>query len=274
MKPKNEQTSLDFSRAKRLLDDLKSATRRSLSAQILLGKELCRLKRKLGFIRGRHVSSAKLADDGNGSNRTWPEWCKAELDGLADRTANRYIQIFDAALERAKRNKTKEPEACRLLLTPAAALTGDEVELLAACVDRLVDQETQAGLLEELGIVKPSNKTTGGDTSAHRKEKEWHALEDQAVFLFSSVTRQLGEVEKEIFSVRTHADYRFLLEELPITSDSDRKPSLMSIKECLEEILNGKIAGLVKELDAAIERKMHGLPLKRERRKSKTTAKS
>lgn len=278
---KTPDQNLDWTRACKLLADLKLSTRRSLSAQVLLGGELKSIKGRLGSARGAHKTGS-IGRFGR-MEETWDSHCQTVL-GIAERTANRYIQIFESGRTRvlARKNAAKRenrPEdfalwerVCVLMDSPSAELTGDELEELAVHVHELVDHDTQAGLLEELGIKKAPHKLTGGDTSAHRKEREWGTLDDQAIMLFSSVVRRFGEVEKEIFGVRTHAHYQFLLEELPLTSDEDGKPCLMGIKECLEEILNGKLGGLVKELDAAIERKMHGPPPKRVRRKSPKSA--
>lgn len=264
-----DQTS-EWSRARGLLADLKSATRRSLSAQILLGKDLASLKRKLGFTPGgdRKGSSRQIGD----LIRTWPEWCAKELEGTSDRTADRWIQCFEAALKRAKARKSKEPNACRLLEIPAAELTGDELEQLETCVDRLVDQDTQAGLLEELRIVKPSNKLTGGDTSASAKPARQMTLEEWAKETFQRIPREFDELERDIFRIKDAPEYRLLLQELPIDSPEDGAASLMGIKECLERVLGGGLAKILKDVESAIDAKMHGTPPKRSRRKLITTS--
>jgi hypothetical protein len=262
----------EWSRARGLLAELKSATRRSLSAQILLGKELSGLKRKLGFTHGgdRKGSSPHVADL-IGEPRTWKKWCESELQ-ISDDTAARWVQCFEAALKRAKVRKAKEPEAGRLLEIPAAELTGDELELLAAVVDRLVDQDTQAGLLEELGIVKPSKKLEGGDTSAFKKGERQMTMGEWAKEVFQRIPREFDELERGIFRIKDAPEYRLLLQELPIDSPEDGAASLMGIKECLERVLGGGLAKILADVESAIETKMHGTPPKRSRRNLATTS--
>ena len=262
---KTSDQKSEWSRARGLLTDLKSATRRSLSAQVLLGKELLLLKKKLGFEgSGRRP---KEKPQSVAFVRNWNQWCNEEL-GISDETGNRWIACFEAALKRAKARKSKEPEAHRLLEIPSAELTGDELEKLAGCVDRLVDSETQAGLLEELGIVKPSNKLAGGDTSAFQNPPRQMTLEEWAKESFQQIPREFDKLEREIFRVKDAPEYRLLLQELPIDSPEDGATSLMGIKECLERVLGGGLAKILTDVNAAIEAKMHGTPPKRSRKKS------
>lgn len=265
---KTSDQKSEWSRVRGLLADLKSATRRSLSAQVLLGKELLNLKRKLGFAgSGRRLIEKPQAAVFVRESRTWKAWCEAEL-GISDDTANRYIACFESALKRAKSRNAKEPEACRLLEIPSAELTGDELERLAACIDRLVDSETQVGLLEELGIVKPSNKLAGGDTSAFQNPPRQMTLEEWAKESFQQIPREFDKLEREIFRVKDAPEYRLLLQELPIDSPEDGATSLMGIKECLERVLGGGLAKILTDVNAAIEAKMYGTAPKRSRKKS------
>ncbi len=267
---KTPEKSPDWSRARGLLADLKTAVRSSLSAQILLGKELFRLKRQLGFTHGgdRKKSIPPRGD----LIRTWPDWCQLEMK-IPDRSCDRYIACFEAALKRAKARKSKEPEACRLLEIPAAELTGDEVNLLAACIDRLVDGDTQAGLLEELGIVKPSKKLEGGDTSAFQQPPRQLTLGEWATETFRKIPEEFDELERSIFRVKDAPNYQLLLQELPIDSPDDGAASLMGIKECLERVLGGGLAKILADVNAAIEAKMHGTPPKRSRKLTTTSRK-
>lgn len=263
---KTSDQESEWSRCRGLLADLKSATRRSLSAQVLLGKELLLLKKKLGFEgSGRRP---KEKPQSAVFVRNFRQCCEEEL-GISDDSGNRWIACFEAALKRAKARKSKEPEACRLLEIPAAELTGDELEKLAACVDQLVDGETQAGLLEELGIVKPSSKTTGGDTSEFQTPPRHLTLGEWATETFQKIPREFDKLEREIFRIKDAPEYRLLLLELPIDSPDDGAASLMGIKECLERVLGGGLAKILTDIDSAIDAKMHGTPPKR-RKNSQT----
>ena len=255
----------EWSRARDLLADLKSATRRSLSAQVLLGKELKRHKNRLGARRGAH-KGGPLGQFGP-MEKTWENLCKEELD-LPKKTADRYIQCYEAALKLAKDCKSEEPEACLLLEVPAAALSGDEVEKLAKYIDQLVYHDTQAGLLEELGIGnKSDNGLKGGKTNPSKKEPATLSLDVWAQTLFSVIPREIAAIEKTIFSTKDHPDYKLLLQQLPVDRPEDGKPCLIGIKECLERLLHGRLAIVLKDVDEAIGKKMHGPPIKRKSEK-------
>lgn len=236
--------------------DLKSAVRRSLSAQVLLGRELATLKKELGFSHGRNQWTPQVA-----VSKNWGEWCKTELD-ISDDTANRWIRCYERALDLAKRKKAQCPEALTLLKASPSDLSAAQLTLLADCVHQLVTGETQAGLLAELKMVKPSEPTPGGDTSGAGKGDEDAAFDQMATDLFSEITRKCGVLKKTIFNTRNGIDYRVFLAELPIQSE-DGKPSLMSIKRELEEVFNGDLANVLKDVEAAIQNKMPTNPGRR-----------
>lgn len=266
MKPKIESNAVDWTRAKGLLADLKSAARRSLAAQILLGKELDFLKKSLGFAGSGRRPKEKPQVAVFNDPTTWQAWCKAELD-VSDDAVDRWIKCYEAALERAKRtnNKKSHPHAVRLLQMPAAEMDGSEIEALAACVERLVDRTTQQGLLFELGILKDTG-LKGGDTSEFRKEYEPSPLDAMAHALFSDIARKLDGVKKEILSTRHHTDYRLLLQELPLDSPGPLSPSLHGIKFALEEVIQGDLSKIIADINEAINRKMQGPAPKRVRK--------
>lgn len=276
----------EWSRARGLLADLKSAARRSLSAQILLGKELLLLKKKLGFVgSGRRPKEKPQVAV---IVRNWDQWCRSEL-GISADTGDRYIACFDYALSRAKACKTNEPEAFRLLVTPAAELTGDELDSLAAHVGRLVKWDgaaerplTQAQILEELGIVKPSKKLEGGDTSAFKKGDRQMTLEEWAKESFEQIPMKFDDLESEILRIKGSPLYAEVLTSLELDSP-DAVASLVGIKEslqsvldkakaCLERVLKGDLAKMLETVEGAIEEKMHGPAPKRSRKKTSHVA--
>lgn len=281
---KNTAQNPEWSRARGLLADLNKAARIGVSAQILLGKELSVFKRKLGFTHGskeRFSSQVDTCPLGSFQRvteketpKTWEQWCQAEL-GISYKTADRYIACFEYALGRAKAHKAKVPEAFRLLVTPAAELTGDELERLAEHVSRLVMSEgldgqplTQRQILEELGIVKPAPRV-GGDTSAFKKPGRQMTLGEWATHIFEKIPREFDELERGIFRIKDAPDYRLLLQELPLDSPEDGAISLMGIKECLERVLSGGVGKILTDVESAIEGRMLGdLPKKRTRKLS------
>ncbi len=265
MKPKHQITPAapDWTRAKGLLAELKSAVRRSLSAQVLLGKELSSIKKRLGFIQGRHIITRQIG----GSSKTWDQWCQDELK-IPARTADRWIQCFAAALKKAKARKAKEPKACRLLEIPADELTGDELAALAEVIQGLVDGDTQAGLLEELRIVKPANPTSGGDTSNKSGNGDQVAFEQMVFDLFSEITSGFGQLEKKIFRGRSRAEFQAMLEWIPLASDDKNSPCLYAIRDSLRGVLDGELPKMIEAVESTIrEKERPGMPAKRGRGK-------
>lgn len=256
MKP-NQQTTPpapDWTRAKSLLSELKISVRRSLSAQVLLGKELATIKRRLfphgGVRKGSSGHDVHL--------KTWDQWCKGEL-GICARTGNRWIDCFDLALERAKKRKCTEPQAARLLEIPADELTGDELEALAQVVQGLVAGDTQAGLLEELRIVKRSNSREGGDTSQNRNGAE-AAFEQMVKDMFSKIRSGSGDLEKRIYRGCNGALFHAALEKLPLESEDKDAPTLSGIRDelsgvldDLRGVLDGELPKMLKSVDLAIK---------------------
>lgn len=257
----------DWTRARGLLVELKSAVRRSLSAQVLLGKELFGLKRRLGYLG----KGANRGPEGQFvvTGKSWDQICREEL-GICSKTADRWIDCYDVALTRAKARKAKEPEAARLLMIPAAELTGDELEGLAACVDRLVKHDTQADLLYELGILKDT-RLEGGDTSAFRKDgTDAVDIEAEASSFFKGLCIDTAKIERFAGRLRASENFQPFLYALPLSHpEPTRVICLMDLKARLEEVLGGDLDKLLVEVSKAIEAKMHGNAPKRIRRKSR-----
>lgn len=266
MKPNQQTTPAapSWARAKGLLADLKSAVRRSLAAQVLLGKELSNLKQRLGFTHGgdRKGSSRQFGDF-----NSWDKYCQEEIE-IPARSADRWIQCFLAALKRAKARKAREPQASRLLEIPADELTGDELEALADLVNGLVDGETQAGLLEELGIVRPSKPTPGGDTSGGEENlaAAGNPVAMAAIF-FRNIFNDLSEIERQVSRSRLDENFESRLYALPLKpGDSKDMIGLLDYRDQIERIkgtVQADMDDLLAKLGKAIEAKMAGGSSKR-----------
>lgn len=269
MKSKQQTTSPspDWTRAKGLLSELQSAVRRSLSAQVLLGKELAAIKKRLGF----QGSGRREKENGHDvAFLSWDQWCQKELE-ICSRTANRWIQCFEVALKRAKVRKRKEPQAARLLEIPADELTGDELEQLAQMVQGLVAGDTQAGLLEELGIVKRPHVLKGGDTSQFRKDPQ--AIFDQMMIdAFSEITRGLGQLEKRIFQERNRAEFQAMLDFIPLASEEENAPCLYAIRDSLTAVFDGELPKMIEAVNQTIKEKENPGTVAKPRRLKHTKA--
>ena len=256
MKPK--PPAADWSRAKSLLESLRAHTRLTLAAQILIGKELSLIKLKLGFVHGRNQWTRQRGE----SSQTWNEHCRKEL-GIPDRTADRWIKCFEAAVKLAKRHKKNRPEAFRLLQTPAAELAGGELDQLAECVEKIVERDPKSGdgesltqreLMEEAGLFK-NTPTSGRDKSPKGKRDESDDYYVQS--LFESFTSGISDEIKHFRRTRKGVPFEARLEEMPIRSSDPDAPSLEKLKNELDHLVRDEVTPVLKEIEAAIQRKMN-----------------
>lgn len=245
-----ESTGPDWTRARFLLGRIKTAIRLSLAGQVLLGMELLTIKTELGFVGRKRRGGALEPHDAvlKSLNKTWEQWCNAELNGLSNDTADRFIGCYETAKLRVK-NHGGDKKLLGLLETHPAKLTEEDDKLLAGMVDKLVDGDTQKSLLEELKLVKCHVALTGGDTSKHQKKKPANA--EQLVFaMFAPVEETITKATRAVENLRIASDYQRLLYALPLVSSEPGKPSLTALEAQLQAALEGDIAKALEEVRA------------------------
>lgn len=234
-----ESTGPDWSRARALAEGIKHHFRLSLAGQILLGHELQTLKVELGFAgRGGDRSKAHNAPLLS-LNRTWDQWTKAEL-GIGHDSANRLIETYEAAKSKLKK-LGGQPKLLALLDTKPGGLTDESRSILSSMVDKLEWGDSQKALLEEFRLVKRHEATTGGDTSAHRKDKP-AAAQQLAFAFFRPVEQTVGKLQRAVESLRLAPDYQRLLHVLPLVSSEPGQPSLTSLEAEIESAIQGDLA--------------------------------
>lgn len=157
----------DWTRAQKLWTIVQGYARAYVFGQVLLGAELQRLKGALGFLPGRPKKSGQIGRISSHEQQpnTWPDYLTAEL-GLAERTANRFIQLAESARKRLR--KLGHAKALALLDTPWLQLTEPEQESLTGIVRNITDGTTQAELLQELKIARTCPEI-GGPTPRPQK---------------------------------------------------------------------------------------------------------
>jgi hypothetical protein len=204
--------------------------------------------------------------------------------GMSEDTSRRWIQCFEAAIQRAKspNTKAKFPQAARLLQMPAAEMDGSEIDELAACVERLLDHEmitTQQDLLEDMGVKKQKlNSSKNKDGASANSERDPLAVMAKAYF--HGIFKKLDDVTKEVHRTREYTDYKYLLQQLPLETDQEESVSLQGIKAGLEgikkaqeELLNNDLSKMIEDVQEAITRKMHGTAPKASRKPKAIAAK-
>ncbi len=272
MKPKIDPSTVNWTRAKALHSDLKSHARRSLAGQILLGKELVSLKKKLGFTRGgdRYGSNGPNGHCVRlvGNAATWEELCISEL-GVSDRTVRRWIQCFQTALERSRRNLKSAKggearklwnDACRLLEIPADELTGSELEELSLIVEQVAADETQASLLADLGKEKSNQVPKNPTGKTGDPDKSWMTM---SVETFHS---EVIDLTKMLRDIRNADNLRAGIHSLALKSDVPEELTLYKLKGLLEDLFESEVAGMLKFVEEEIVAKSTGRPPKRIRK--------
>jgi hypothetical protein len=245
-----EIISPDWSRARSIMDGIKTAMRLSLAGQVLMGHELLTLKSALGFVgRGGDRSKPQTAVLPS-MNRTWDDWCRSEL-GISPDTADRMIETYEAAKSRIAKLGGDQHLAL-LLETPPAKLTDEDRNVLGTMVDKLVWGETQSSLLEEFRIVKRTQNLEGGDTSKHKQKIDPNAAAQQLAFaFFSPIPSTLAKLDKTIGNLRHHSDYQGFLHTLPLTSSTPEQISLSSLESTLQTALEGDLVKALDDIRAA-----------------------
>lgn len=200
------------------------AGRMFVRGQVKLGMLLAGLKKAHGVQRGRpEKNSAESAE--------LIPWDKivAEETGFSRRSGDEFIRLYDATKAKLKNSKTlKLPaglskDAIVLFQTEnALALTDAQWTQVDELIGTLTTGETQASLMQELGVVakpKPMPKKTGG-----KDEEEDEPTAGQLAFHF------FDGVASPLINARTNPDYKMFLLALPLQSDSEHPLSLATLE--------------------------------------------
>lgn len=224
-----------WARPREILGGIQLALRLSVAGQVLLGHELASLKKDLGYGHGANKSgpSGHFVK----TEKTWPELIKENL-GISWRTADRMIDSFEAAKVRLKKlghlgTLPDGEKKLELLFTARpSGMTDDDREALAKVVDKLVDGDSQSALLQELKISKFHVPLTGGDTSAHKKDKPSEAeLMGQLAFKF------FHPVAEALHAFRINTDREAFLHTVALYSPDEDTISLTTLERDLEAAL-------------------------------------
>ena len=258
----------EASLAMALLTAMRGHARNRLALRILLGKLLAWHKVRLGY----RAQNAKRGPKGQfvlPVKMSWKQWCLEGL-GISSKTGDRYIASFEKVLEESE---GVYPEIHHLLSVPSAELDGSELEKLAAKVEELVDLMTRSNLMIELGLtIEKSDETEKEECDYNDPSKFQEALALEATTLFSSVPRRIKNLKAAIHGVRDHSRYALLLRELDLDSSTPGAPTLAGIKEALEEMLEGDLAAVLKDVTDAYDAKLavlNGEQPKKRRKNSK-----
>ena len=219
---------------------VRAAGRAYLFGQAWLGWQLTVLKKEFGAAgSGRRKESRQVGDF-----KSWSVIVKAEC-GLSDRTADRFITLFAATQAKLKRKKKGQPANTGALILFKSenplALPPEQREALQDVIASLCDGETQASLMQELGVVpKPALPPQG---PKQRGDKP--TLEQLAFDFFEAMTAPL-------VNSRAAKDYKKLLYSLPAVTDEEGKVSLVFLRD--------EVAAMLEDIHEALA--AHAKPAK------------
>jgi hypothetical protein len=248
-----ESKGPDWSRARAILDGIKTCIRLSLAGQVLLGMELQTIKVELGF-----AGSGRRKEKGNdfafkSLNRTWEQWVKSEL-GISDRGADNFIACYEAAKQRVKK-LGGDKQLTGLLATHPAQLSKESHKILSGMVDKLVWGETQKTLLEELKLVKFQAALPGGANGKTKPTKE-EVAQQMAFDFFTPAAAKAAKIAKEISSLRIKQDYSLFLHQLEVASEDPKALTLDTLELTQQALIADAQAFLadIKKAKAAKEK--------------------
>ena len=219
---------------------LRAVGRLWLRGQVRLGMQLAALKKQLGLTQGVRLTTSP----DSGKVLSWADLVKQET-GYSRQSCDEFIRLYEATVVKLKKSKKLQlpaglsKDAIVLFQTEnALALTDAQWTQVDELIGTLTTGETQASLMQELGVVakpKPMPKKTGG-----KDEEEDEPTAGQLAFHFFS------GVASPLINARTSPDYKAMLMALPVDSDADHPLSLSTLeaefRAALAEVIEAKQA--------------------------------
>ena len=193
-----------------------------LRCQVRLGMLLAGLKKRHGVVNGKHLSS--LPD--SGKEKSWPDTVKDE-SGYSRQSADVFMKLADSARAKLKASKKlKLPDVAKkdaLVLFQADPLTlsTEQWDIVDGVIGTLTDGETQASLMQHLGLISVPKPMPKGEKKADADVEQPTA--GQLAFHF------FGAVASPLINARSNPDYKKLLMALPTDSTEDAPLSLATL---------------------------------------------
>jgi hypothetical protein len=221
-------------------EHLRACGRLFLRGQVKLGMMLAALKKELGIVNGKGLKTS--AD--SAKVPSWEELVRRET-GYSRRQCDEFIRLAEACklkLKTAKKLDLPAPAKKNAIVLfqqeNALTLTDEQWKDVDAVIGSLTTGETQASLMQELGLVpKPKVMPTGKkDVTDPGPDQEAGQL---AFHFFDAVAAPL-------INARTNPDYKKLLYALPVDSSDEHPLSLSTIeaeaRALLADVMEAKSA--------------------------------
>lgn len=222
-----EVVGADWTEARQIFDRLKIHLRLGLAGQVLLGAELQRLKKELGFTHG---GKRKKASCQSGNLKTWKEHMAQEMPDLPWRTADRFIQLADGA--RNKLKKLGQTKALALFDKPGSELDDAQQDQLRRFTTNICFGETQASILEDLKMARGPKKPPKSNAEPSDEDEDAPIPDDQLAFAF------FGSPFKTFVGLRYEKHYEHYLSAMPLHGNPDEETvGLVEMEQHLAEAL-------------------------------------
>lgn len=210
--------------AREISEQLRLCGRLYLRGQVRLGMVLSGLKKEFGITKGKRPSTSP----DSGEVLSWPELVKRET-GYSRQSCDEFIRLYEATkakLKTAKKLDLPAPAKKDAIVLFQAenplTLSDQQWSLVDQVIGTLTTGETQASLMQELGIVaKPKPMPTA--PPAGKKTDDDHTAGQLAFHFFDAVASQL-------INARTNPDYQKMLLSLPPESDEEHPLSLATLE--------------------------------------------
>jgi hypothetical protein len=204
-------------------EQLRTVGRLFLRGQVKLGMLLAALKKECGIRAGQPKKNLPES----GEYLSWADRVKQET-GYSRQSCDEFIRLYESCKNKLRTSKTldlpapvKKDAIALFRAENPLTLTDDQWTLVDQVIGSLTTGETQASLMQELGIIskpKPMPKGGGG-----KKDDDDMTAGQLAFHFFEAMAAPL-------INARTNPDYKKLLCALPYESDEEHPLSLATLE--------------------------------------------
>ena len=229
--------------AREVSEQLRHCGRLFLRGQVKLGMILAALKKESCQHGGPRTSKKKQVAD-SATSFSWAERVKQET-GYCRKSCDEFIRLYEATKVKLKKGKKLNLPAsadaliCLFQADNALALTAEQWAQVDGVIGTLTSGETQASLMQELGLV-PKPKAMPKASKGSGPSEDQPTAGQLSFHFFEAMIAP-------VINARCNPDYKKLLYALPTTSSEDHPLSLATLEaECramLADITEAQNAG-------------------------------
>jgi hypothetical protein len=213
-----------FDQIRETSEQLRACGRLFLRGQVKLGMLLVALKKEFGIHRGQ----PKKNSPDSGNFLPWADVVKNET-GYSRQSCDEFIRLYEATKLKLKTSKKLNLPApakknAIVLFQSENALSLTDAQWLAvdAVIGSLTTGETQASLMQGLGIVPKAKPMPKGTKTTDEEDEEESA--GQLAFIF------FGTIASPLINARANPEYKKMLAAMPLHGDDEHPLSLTTME--------------------------------------------